>query len=174
MVRLIVCARVSYLPVSLPSHSGSLFRRNPSPMNTFNTLSIKSCGASSIFTQRMSCIEIWYGRLRRVLHFHRRVPALCPCPFFPVCVCEVVVDAMKGGVAVLLLFCLCASLRVVITLAWQKPSNLLLNGNCDLKICDFGLARGANPDESHQVRADRIIVSSIQQNAAFFAYRMFH
>ena len=26
-----------------------------------------------------------------------------------------------------------------------KPSNLLLNGNCDLKICDFGLARVANP-----------------------------
>eukprot|EP00002_Diphylleia_rotans_P037613 TRINITY_DN841_c0_g1_i2.p1 TRINITY_DN841_c0_g1~~TRINITY_DN841_c0_g1_i2.p1 ORF type:complete len:360 (-),score=94.18 TRINITY_DN841_c0_g1_i2:486-1565(-) len=27
-----------------------------------------------------------------------------------------------------------------------KPSNLLLNGNCDLKICDFGLARVSDPD----------------------------
>lgn len=27
-----------------------------------------------------------------------------------------------------------------------KPSNLLLNTNCDLKICDFGLARVTDPD----------------------------
>jgi len=29
-----------------------------------------------------------------------------------------------------------------------KPSNLLLNKNCELKICDFGLARGLEPGES--------------------------
>ena len=28
-----------------------------------------------------------------------------------------------------------------------KPSNLLVNSNCDLKICDFGLARGVLSDE---------------------------
>jgi len=28
-----------------------------------------------------------------------------------------------------------------------KPSNLLLNSNCDLKVCDFGLARGMNDDQ---------------------------
>jgi len=27
-----------------------------------------------------------------------------------------------------------------------KPSNLLLNSNCDLKVCDLGLARGVEPD----------------------------
>ena len=29
-----------------------------------------------------------------------------------------------------------------------KPSNLLLNSNCDLKICDLGLARGVTPDDA--------------------------
>ncbi|KAJ1460794.1 kinase-like domain-containing protein [Pelagophyceae sp. CCMP2097] len=27
-----------------------------------------------------------------------------------------------------------------------KPSNLLINSNCDLKVCDLGLARGVEPD----------------------------
>ena len=30
-----------------------------------------------------------------------------------------------------------------------KPPNLLLNSNCDLRICDFGLARIADPDYDH-------------------------
>ncbi|GAB1519107.1 hypothetical protein RhiTH_002173 [Rhizoctonia solani] len=32
-----------------------------------------------------------------------------------------------------------------------KPSNLLLNANCDLKLCDFGLARSALPPPSSAV-----------------------
>jgi serine/threonine protein kinase len=32
-----------------------------------------------------------------------------------------------------------------------KPSNLLLNGNCDLKICDFGLARGIKEDADYEL-----------------------
>lgn len=28
----------------------------------------------------------------------------------------------------------------------MKPSNLLVNANCDLAICDFGLARGVEQE----------------------------
>lgn len=30
-----------------------------------------------------------------------------------------------------------------------KPSNILLNGNCDLKVCDFGLARDSPEDQGN-------------------------
>ena len=32
-----------------------------------------------------------------------------------------------------------------------KPSNILLNSNCDLKICDFGLARVCDTSHDHTV-----------------------
>ena len=32
-----------------------------------------------------------------------------------------------------------------------KPSNLLVNSNCDLAICDFGLARGVSADTAGQL-----------------------
>lgn len=47
--------------------------------------------------------------------------------------------------------CLVLSLRTFLLLlthcapALQKPSNILVNENCDLKICDFGLARIQDP-----------------------------
>ena len=54
-----------------------------------------------------------------------------------------------------------------------KPSNVLLNKNCDLKICDFGLARGfnSNPDLTEYVvtrwyRAPEIILNSSEYSKA--------
>eukprot|EP00742_Colponemidia_sp_Colp-10_P000105 GILJ01000117.1.p1 GENE.GILJ01000117.1~~GILJ01000117.1.p1 ORF type:complete len:386 (+),score=57.39 GILJ01000117.1:92-1159(+) len=40
-----------------------------------------------------------------------------------------------------------------------KPSNLLLNKNCDLKICDFGLARGFDNDTEHDGSLTEYVVT---------------
>jgi len=40
-----------------------------------------------------------------------------------------------------------------------KPSNLLLNGNCDLKICDFGLARGVKAPEETDYQLTEYVVT---------------
>jgi len=36
-----------------------------------------------------------------------------------------------------------------------KPSNILVNMNCDLKICDFGLARGFDFDAEKEFQTPK-------------------
>jgi len=38
-----------------------------------------------------------------------------------------------------------------------KPANILVNKNCDLKICDFGLARGLGADEEDATLTDYVV-----------------
>lgn len=38
-----------------------------------------------------------------------------------------------------------------------KPANILVNKNCDLKICDFGLARGLGVDEEDATLTDYVV-----------------
>jgi len=38
-----------------------------------------------------------------------------------------------------------------------KPANILVNKNCDLKICDFGLARGLGNDEDDPTLTDYVV-----------------
>lgn len=38
-----------------------------------------------------------------------------------------------------------------------KPSNLLVNHDCDLKICDFGLARGTHGEEDDQMYTEYVV-----------------
>ncbi|KAI2489379.1 protein tyrosine kinase [Fragilaria crotonensis] len=40
-----------------------------------------------------------------------------------------------------------------------KPSNLLVNSNCDLKICDFGLARGIHSDRVSTMMLTEYVVT---------------
>uniref|UniRef100_A0A7S2XWA1 Mitogen-activated protein kinase n=1 Tax=Fibrocapsa japonica TaxID=94617 RepID=A0A7S2XWA1_9STRA len=39
----------------------------------------------------------------------------------------------------------------------MKPSNLLVNANCDLAICDFGLARGVEPEENKEQLTEYVV-----------------
>ena len=47
-----------------------------------------------------------------------------------------------------------------------KPSNLLLNANCDMKICDFGLARTNKEDENFMTE---YVVTRWYRYRSFFA-----
>jgi len=40
-----------------------------------------------------------------------------------------------------------------------KPSNLLVNGNCDLKICDLGLARGILPEDDKAGQVGSVVLT---------------
>lgn len=40
-----------------------------------------------------------------------------------------------------------------------KPSNILVNMNCDLKICDFGLARGFGSSENEDLKKTIYVVT---------------
>jgi len=47
-----------------------------------------------------------------------------------------------------------------------KPSNILINKNCDLKICDFGLARSCNTGSSGGTVNDALLTMCAPQPSA--------
>ncbi|KAJ3919217.1 putative MAP kinase [Lentinula edodes] len=42
-----------------------------------------------------------------------------------------------------------------------KPANLLVNANCDLKVCDFGLARSVHPTTYGAATGDRVMTEYV-------------
>ena len=57
-----------------------------------------------------------------------------------------------------------------------KPGNLLVNADCELKICDFGLARGfdAEPDENVTHLTEYVATRWYRAPEIMLAYRYTH
>jgi len=55
-----------------------------------------------------------------------------------------------------------------------KPGNLLVNADCELKICDFGLARGYNtaPDETASHLTEYVATRWYRAPEIMLAYRL--
>jgi serine/threonine protein kinase len=54
-----------------------------------------------------------------------------------------------------------------------KPGNLLVNADCELKICDFGLSRGYNtaPDETASHLTEYVATRWYRAPEIMLAYR---
>ena len=54
-----------------------------------------------------------------------------------------------------------------------KPGNLLVNADCELKICDFGLSRGFNalPDENPTMMTEYVATRWYRAPEIMLAYR---
>ena len=54
-----------------------------------------------------------------------------------------------------------------------KPGNLLVNADCELKICDFGLSRGfgALPDENPTMMTEYVATRWYRAPEIMLAYR---
>ena len=56
-----------------------------------------------------------------------------------------------------------------------KPGNLLVNADCELKICDFGLSRGfdAAPDENPTMMTEYVATRWYRAPEIMLAYRAY-